>query len=96
MLSDREQAMFDDIARRLGPLRPEGERWYLMPWFLPPAMAAFYATVLMAASVALRQPPLAVVGYLALIGASFWALHRRTRAGGPPVDLTTTPPWIEW
>ena len=70
-------------------------RRYLMPWWLPPAVLSFYGVLLLALAVTMSSVAAGVGAYVLFVAAAWWAIHRRSHSSGAPVDLTTTPPWIE-
>ena len=87
MLSDHEQAAFDDIVRSLGPLNLNQTRSYLMPWWLPPAVAMFYSVLLIAASISFGVEAVFVLGAMSVVASVAWARRRRLFAAAtPPID----------
>ena len=94
MLSNEERATFDQIVANLGRMKDDARR-YLMPWWLPPAVLAFYGVLLTAISLTIGSVLAGVASYVLLVGAAWWAIYRRSHSSGSPVDLTSTPPWIE-
>ena len=93
MLSDHEQAAFDDIVRALGPLRTHDVRDYLMPWWLPPAVSLFYAVLLIAAAISFGVEVLLVLGAVLVVTSVAWARHRRMFAA-PSSSIDRPQPFI--
>lgn len=93
MLSEHERIAFEQIVRNLGPL--EVSPRYLMPWWMPPAVLAFYGLLLVGAAATIPAPALLPLAGVALLVAALWGRHRRrASAGDPPLDLSSTPPFI--
>ena len=92
MLSEHERIAFEQIVRNLGPL--ESSR-YLMPWWMPPAVLAFYGLLLVGAALTIPASVLLPLAVVTLLVSGLWGRHRRrSSAGDPPLDLSSTPPFI--
>ena len=96
MLPEEEQAVFEDIVARMGPLRSAPEHEYLMPWWMPPALLMFYGVLMTVAAVIYGITECAVLGLMLQVASVAWAWHRWNRRPHESADLSRATPFISW